>query len=57
MILQQFSNLQVSRFEIVLQSSCKAVLSALRGLTLRGALGHALKAGSCPVDRQKCVSL
>jgi hypothetical protein len=54
MILEQFSNLQVSRFEIVLQSSGEAVLPALIGSTLRGAFGHALKAVSCSVEHQNC---
>jgi hypothetical protein len=54
MILEQFSNLQVSRFEIVLQSSGEAILPALIGSTLRGAFGHALKAISCSVEHQNC---
>ncbi len=54
MILEQFSNLQVSRFEIVLQSQSEAVLPALIGSTLRGAFGHALKAVSCSVEHQNC---
>ncbi len=54
MILEQFSNLQVSRFEIVLQSSSEAILPALIGSTLRGAFGHALKAVSCSVEHQDC---
>lgn len=54
MILKQFSNLQVSRFEIVLQSSGEAILPALIGSTLRGAFGHAFKAVSCSVEHQNC---
>ena len=53
-ILEQFHSLKVSRFEIVLQSSGKAILPALIGSTLRGAFGHALKAVSCSVEHQNC---
>ncbi len=54
MIIEQLSHLQVSRFEIVLQSNSEAVLPALIGSTLRGAFGHALKAISCSVQHRDC---
>jgi CRISPR-associated endoribonuclease Cas6 len=53
-LLEQFKNLKLSRFEIVLQSQSEAVLPALIGSTLRGAFGHALKAVSCSVEHQNC---
>lgn len=53
-ILQQFSNLELSKFEIVLQAQTGAILPALIGSTLRGAFGHALKAISCSVQHQDC---
>ena len=54
MIIEQLSNLKISRFEIVLQSQAEAILPALIGSTLRGAFGHALKAISCSVEHQDC---
>ena len=54
MIFDQLSHLQVSRFEVVLQSSGEAILPALIGSTLRGAFGHALKAISCSVEHRDC---
>ena len=54
MILEQFSNLKIAKFEIVLQSHGEAILPALIGSTLRGAFGHALKAISCSVEHQDC---
>ena len=54
MIIEQLSNLKISRFEIVLQAQTEAVLPALIGSTLRGAFGHALKAISCCVGHQDC---
>jgi hypothetical protein len=53
-LLEQFKNLKISRFEIVLQSQSEAVLPTLIGSTLRGAFGHALKAISCSVKHQDC---
>lgn len=53
-ILEQFKNLAVSKFEIVLQSQTEAILPALIGSTLRGAFGHALKAISCSMSHQNC---
>ena len=54
MLLNQLSEFQLSRFEIVLQSNSETVLPALIGSTLRGAFGHALKAISCSVQHQDC---
>ncbi len=54
MILEQFENIRLSRFEIVLQARGEAILPALIGSSLRGAFGHALKAISCSVRHQDC---
>ncbi len=53
-MIEQFSHLRVSRFEVVLQANGEAVLPALIGSTLRGAFGHALKAISCSVQHRDC---
>ena len=53
-MLDQFSQLKISRFEIVLQAQKEAILPALIGSTLRGAFGHALKAISCSVQHRDC---
>ena len=54
MLIEQLSNLQISRYRIVLQAQTEAVLPALIGSTLRGAFGHALKAISCCVPHRTC---
>ncbi len=53
-LLEQFKNLAIGKFEIILQSQTEAVLPALIGSTLRGAFGHALKAIACAMPHGNC---
>ena len=49
-----FSSLEIARFELRLAARQSAVLPAFLGSTLRGAFGHALKQAVCVMEHRDC---
>jgi hypothetical protein len=54
MLPDDFSSLEVSRYELRLQARESVQLPAFLGSTLRGAFGHALKEAVCVMSHRNC---
>ena len=55
MIAEDFSLIDLARFEVRLRALEPTSLPPFLGSTLRGSFGHALKDAVCVVDHRDCV--